>query len=205
MKKLPVGIESFKELIDWDYYYVDKTLFIKELLDDRNKVSLFTRPRRFGKTLAMSMLQTFFEDERDLKGKKKDNRAYFERTEIIGAGEAYLHHMGQYPVISLSLNSAKQPEYQMVCACMEEEIQNEFDRHFMCWRGMPFRNRIGQTHPRTILCGSWWKGLTGQSEKKLRIWRQAVSLRNRSTRISPMRKFTAHRITSGTFSFSQDI
>lgn len=135
MKKLPVGIESFQELMSWDYYYVDKTLFIKELLDDRNKVSLFTRPRRFGKTLAVSMLRTFFEDARDLEGNRVDNRAYFNGTKILDAGDGYLRHMGQYPVISLSLKSAKQPDYEMAYACLKEEIQNEFDRHFYVTQG----------------------------------------------------------------------
>ena len=62
-KKLPIGIEDFKEIIEKDCYYVDKTLFIKELLDNSSKVRLFTRPRRFGKTLALSMLRYYFEKE----------------------------------------------------------------------------------------------------------------------------------------------
>ena len=61
MKPLPIGIDDFKKLIDKKYYYVDKTLLIKELLDKKAEVTLFTRPRRFGKTLNMSMLQYFFE------------------------------------------------------------------------------------------------------------------------------------------------
>ena len=64
-KKLPIGIEDFKEIIEKDCYYVDKTLFIKELLDNSSKVRLFTRPRRFGKTLALSMLRYYFEKEYD--------------------------------------------------------------------------------------------------------------------------------------------
>lgn len=135
MKKLPIGIESFKELMSWDYYYVDKTLFIKELLDERNKVSLFTRPRRFGKTLAISMLRTFFEDERDLEGKKIDNRGFFDGTNILSARDLYLQYMGQYPVISLSLKASKQPDYEMSYACLKEEIQNEFDRHLYVMKG----------------------------------------------------------------------
>ena len=62
---LSIGIENYKELISREYYYVDKTLLIKELLDKGEKVNLFTRPRRFGKTLALSMIQTFFEKEMD--------------------------------------------------------------------------------------------------------------------------------------------
>ena len=60
MKPLPIGVDDFKKLIDENYYYVDKTLLIKELLDNKGEVNLFTRPRRFGKTLNMSMLQYFF-------------------------------------------------------------------------------------------------------------------------------------------------
>lgn len=63
-KPLPIGVESFKELITQGYYYVDKTLFIKELIDKRGKVNLFTRPRRFGKTLNLSMLRYFFENRK---------------------------------------------------------------------------------------------------------------------------------------------
>ena len=62
---LPIGIENYAEMIEKGYYYVDKTLFIKELLDRKGKVNLFTRPRRFGKTLNMSMLQYFFEKSRN--------------------------------------------------------------------------------------------------------------------------------------------
>lgn len=68
-KALPVGIEDFKEIILKNYYYIDKSLFIKELLDNGSKVSLFTRPRRFGKTLALSMLRYFL--KRNLQRKEK--------------------------------------------------------------------------------------------------------------------------------------
>ena len=64
-KRIPIEIESFKEIVEMDYYFVDKTLMIKELLDQAGKVSLFTRPRRFGKTLNLSMLRYFFEDAGD--------------------------------------------------------------------------------------------------------------------------------------------
>lgn len=67
-KPIPIGIEYYKEIIDKDYYYVDKILLIKDILDAGSKVSLFTRPRRFGKTLALNMLKTFFEDERGSGG-----------------------------------------------------------------------------------------------------------------------------------------
>lgn len=81
-KALPVGIEDFKKIIDKKYYYIDKTLFIKELLDNGSGVSLFTRPRRFGKTLALSMLRYFFEKELTKEGKKIDNSYLFEGLKL---------------------------------------------------------------------------------------------------------------------------
>ena len=83
-KPLPIGVDNFEKLIENEYYYVDKTLLIKELLDNKADVNLFTRPRRFGKTLNMSMLQCFFEDERHWNtGEKKDNTALFNGMNTI--------------------------------------------------------------------------------------------------------------------------
>ena len=90
---LPIGIENYAEMIEKGYYYVDKTLFIKELLDRKGKVNLFTRPRRFGKTLNMSMLQYFFEKS------ERDHTPLFTGTKIMKAGEKYVSEMGRYPVI----------------------------------------------------------------------------------------------------------
>ena len=128
-KALPVGIEFYKQLIEKPYYYVDKTLIIKELLDGGGAVSLFTRPRRFGKTLTLTMLKTFFEDERDESGRKLDNVHYFEGMKIMEAGEAYTRHMGKYPVIFLSLKSAKQPDFEMAYESLLDEITREYVRH----------------------------------------------------------------------------
>ena len=128
-KKLPIGIEDFKEIIEKDCYYVDKTLFIKELLDNSSKVRLFTRPRRFGKTLALSMLRYYFEKEITVEGKAGYNSRLFRGLKILDAGESYLSHMGQYPVISLSLKSAKQPSFEMAYASILDELALEFDRH----------------------------------------------------------------------------
>lgn len=85
-KALPVGIEDFKKIIDKKYYYIDKTLFIKELLDNGSGVSLFTRPRRFGKTLALSMLRYFFEKELTKEGENIDNSYLFEGLKFMDAG-----------------------------------------------------------------------------------------------------------------------
>ena len=128
-KPLPVGVDIFEKLITQEYYFIDKTLLIKDLLDKKGDVNLFTRPRRFGKTLNISMLQYFFEDAREHDGTKKDNRYLFEGLNIMQAGEKYLSHMGQYPVINLSLKSAKQPDFELAYAMLKREIEDEFGRH----------------------------------------------------------------------------
>lgn len=83
LKPLPIGVEHFEKLITRGYYYVDKTMFIKDLLDRKGDVNLFARPRRFGKTLNMSMLQYFFEDSRKEDGSKEDNSCLFEGLDIL--------------------------------------------------------------------------------------------------------------------------
>ncbi len=123
LKALPIGVDNFEKLITRDYYYIDKTLLIKDLLDNKADVNLFTRPRRFGKTLNMSMLQYYFEK------REEDNAYLFENLNIMKAGEEYTSHMGEYPVINLSLKSAKQPNFEFAFKCMKEEITNEFRRH----------------------------------------------------------------------------
>lgn len=128
-KRIPIGIEFYKEIIEKNYYYADKTLLVKELLEQGGKVNLFTRPRRFGKTLALTMLRTFFEAEIDRNGVQADNRHYFQGTKIMDAGEEYTRHMGQYPVVFLSLKSAKQPTFEMAYEMLKRQIKEEFDRH----------------------------------------------------------------------------
>ncbi len=128
-KPLAIGIENYREIIEKSYYYVDKTLMIKDILDKGGKVNLFTRPRRFGKTLALSMLRTFFENEVEVDGAVTDNSHYFDGMKIVEAGEPYTRHMGQYPVISLSLKSAKQPDFQLAYECLVEQISIEYKRH----------------------------------------------------------------------------
>lgn len=122
-KPLPIGIDNFEKLITRDYYFVDKTLLIKDLLDNKADVNLFTRPRRFGKTLNLSMLQYFFENS------EKDNSYLFEDLNIMKAGEKYISHMGKYPVINLSLKSAKQPTFELALKCIKDELVDEFRRH----------------------------------------------------------------------------
>lgn len=133
MKKvIPIGIDNFKEIITGRYYYVDKTLLIKELLDLTGKVNLFTRPRRFGKTLNLSMLQAFFENTGDEEENQK-RRELFKHLQIMNAGDAYTSHMGQYPVIFLTLKSAKQRTFQSALFKIKECISQEYRRHaFVC-------------------------------------------------------------------------
>jgi hypothetical protein len=104
-------------------------MFIKQLIDNKASVNLFTRPRRFGKTLNMSMLQYFFEDAKERDGKKQDNSYLFDGLDIMSQGEKYLSHMGQYPVINLSLKSGKQPDFDMARDSLTDEIQKEYFRH----------------------------------------------------------------------------
>ena len=127
-KALPIGYEDFGEIISNNFYYVDKTLFIKELLDKKGKANLFTRPRRFGKTLNMSMLRYFFEDTGNAENNAQ-NKRLFDGLEIMSAGEKYLSHMQKYPVISLSLKSSKQPTWELAYESLKEAIGNEFQRH----------------------------------------------------------------------------
>ncbi|MFT8350747.1 AAA family ATPase [Clostridium saccharoperbutylacetonicum] len=122
-KPLPIGIDNFEKIVTRGYYFIDKTLLIKDLLDNKADVNLFTRPRRFGKTLNISMLQYFFENS------SKDNSYLFEGLNIMKSGEQYTSHMGQYPVINLSLKSAKQPNFQMAYECIIDEISKEYARH----------------------------------------------------------------------------
>ncbi len=120
-KPLPIGVEFFEEFKRNDYYYVDKTLFIKELLDKKGKVNLFTRPRRFGKTLTLDMLRCFFEEGGD--------PSLFEGLKIMEAGEKYTSMMGKYPVIFLTLKSAKTGDEKSAFEALRYEIASEFKRH----------------------------------------------------------------------------
>lgn len=128
-KKVPIGYEDFKRIIDEDMYFVDKSLMIRDILDYKGSVNLYTRPRRFGKTLNLSMIRRFFEDELDADGKNVVNAYLFDKLKIKECGEEYMAHQGRYPVINLSLKSGKQPTYEMAAASLVDEIAKEFKRH----------------------------------------------------------------------------
>ena len=141
-KKISIGVEDFKEIINKNGYFVDKTLMIKKMIESNAKVTLFTRPRRFGKTLNQFMIRRFFEDEITEKGKKVDNGYLFDGLKIAECGEEILKHQQQYPVIFLTLKSAKQPTYEMAYACLVDEICKEFERHSYVLQGeLSQRNR----------------------------------------------------------------
>lgn len=123
-KKLPIGIENFEDMIKENYYYVDKTGLIKQLLNEHGLVNLFTRPRRFGKSLNMSMLKYFFEIGND--------QAIFEGLEISKDKELCDQYQGKFPVISVSLKGAKAGNYEdakaMMKYIMAAESRRLYDR-----------------------------------------------------------------------------
>ena len=127
-KALPVGVENFEDMVKSGYYYVDKTMLIKELMDLKGKVNLFTRPRRFGKTLNLSMLRYFFEDTGDVD-KNEQYQTLFQGMKIMEAGENCTNQMGMYPVFELTLKSAKQEEYDTAYYMIQTALSTEFERH----------------------------------------------------------------------------
>ncbi|MBQ8924348.1 MAG: AAA family ATPase, partial [Lachnospiraceae bacterium] len=129
MKKIGIGYEDYKRFIDDDMYYIDKTMLIYDVIEKGGAVTLFTRPRRFGKSLALSMLRTFFELEYDYDGNVIDKKRYFEGKKIMNADDKILSMMGKYPVIKLSLKSAKQPNFIEAALQLRDEIVSEFNRH----------------------------------------------------------------------------
>ena len=116
-KAVPVGIEDFERIINEDYYYVDKTILIEELLINRAPVTLFTRPRRFGKTLNMSMIKSFF----DIKN-KEENKKLFENLKI--SNSEYMSEQGKYPVIFISLKDLKGNSWEENFILIKKYIKN---------------------------------------------------------------------------------
>lgn len=121
-KPLPIGVSDFKSATT-NYYYVDKTLLIRDFLNAIPMVSLFTRPRRFGKTLNMDMLRVFFEK------KPEDTSIYFKDKYIWQCGDYYTKHQGQYPVIFLSFKDVKCSSWQETFQKISKLISLEFMRH----------------------------------------------------------------------------
>lgn len=123
-KALPIGIKSFNRLVTDDYYFVDKTLMIKEFLERKSEVTLVTRPRRFGKTLNMSMLAEFFDIT-------KDSAAIFKGTKIMET--EYAKEMNQYPTIFVTFANAKK-EKQSIVSTIKEQIYREWEKYSCIFR-----------------------------------------------------------------------
>ena len=122
MKKLPIGLSDFKELIEENYYYFDKTNLIDEVIKDGSKVKLFARPRRFGKTLNMSMLKYFFDIKKAQENRKLFKDLYIEKTENF-------KEQGQYPVVFLSLKDLKARTWEEMERGIKNLLQEVFSEH----------------------------------------------------------------------------
>lgn len=121
-RPLPIGVSDFRDACD-TYYYIDKTLLIKDFLDERPVVSLFTRPRRFGKTLTMDMLRTFFEKS------EEDTSKYFRDKKIWACGAQYQKFQGKFPVIFLTFKDVKRETWEETYDLIAQLITQEYRRH----------------------------------------------------------------------------
>ena len=119
MKKIPTGIKSFSKLKEENYYFVDKTLMIKDFLEIGSEVTLVTRPRRFGKTINMSMMSEFFDIT-------KDSKEIFKGTKIMDT--PYVSEINQYPTIFISFADAKRDK-ETVVSTIRTQIQNQWDKY----------------------------------------------------------------------------
>ncbi|MGE5343052.1 MAG: AAA family ATPase [Candidatus Omnitrophota bacterium] len=142
MKKLPIGVSDFRKVIENDYYYVDKTLFIKEVIDSGDSVLLIPRPRRFGKTLNISMLGYFYNccpvnvnpDSDGVSAPAEipspgDYKHLFHSLAISGAGSDYLNKMGKHPVIFMSFRNIKAMDWDSCLDSIKKVIQKEYLKH----------------------------------------------------------------------------
>ncbi|MCP5106439.1 MAG: AAA family ATPase, partial [bacterium] len=140
-KKLPIGKSDFKKIIEDNYCYVDKTLFIKEVIDKGDTILLIPRPRRFGKTLNLSMLKYFYDCCPETPSSRTKNLStgtgpgnsygkLFDSLAIGKAGPKYLDHMGKHPVIFLSFKTIKEPDWEITYRKIKKLILDEYSRHY---------------------------------------------------------------------------
>ena len=156
-KKLPIGIDGFEKLRTNDFYYADKTLFIKELLQNWGEVNLFTRPRRFGKTLNMSMLKSFFEIGSD--------PALFDGLKITQEKEWCEEYMGKFPVISISLKSVDGLDFKTALAALKTVIGNEAIRFQFLKESEKLSAEEKEAYARLIKVGSGEDGIYAMTDK----------------------------------------
>ena len=143
-KKLPLGIESFEKIRTQDFYYVDKTVMIRDLIQRWGEVNLFTRPRRFGKSLNMSMLKAFFE----IGG----NRALFDGLKISEEKEICEEYMGKFPVISISLKDVEGSDYDVARTLLCSVIGNEALRFYELLKSSPKLNEVERRQYEQLVC-----------------------------------------------------
>ena len=156
-KKLPIGLDGFEKLRTNDFYYADKTLFIKELLQNWGEVNLFTRPRRFGKTLNMSMLKCFFEIGSD--------PALFAGLKIMQEKALCEKYMGRFPVISISLKSVSGRRFDSALAALKTVIGDEARRFNFLRTSVRLSEDEKESYTRLIKTGSGEDGLYAMTEK----------------------------------------
>ena len=167
-KKLPVGIENFEEFSSENFYYVDKTLFIKELLQNWGKVNLFTRPRRFGKSLNMSMLKCFFETG--------DDPTAFDGLKIMEEKDLCEKYMGKFPVISISLKSVDGLTYESASVALRTVIGNEAGRFRFLKNSDKLTNDEKEAYAQLTEVGSSQGGIYTMTEKIAEASLQTLSL-----------------------------
>ncbi len=143
-KKIPVGVSDFKKMISENYYYVDKTLFIKEVIDRGDTILLLPRPRRFGKTLNISMVKYFYDCCPETESSESDTSSHeskqpaagntyknlFDSLAIQNAGQEYRDQMGQFPVIFLTFKNIKESDWESCLSKIKQLIQDEYSRHY---------------------------------------------------------------------------
>ena len=136
-KKLPIGIDIFEKLDREEFYYVDKTGMIEDLLQNRSEVNLFTRPRRFGKSLNMSMLKAFFEIGGD--------PGLFKGLKISTNKELCEKYMGQFPVISISLKSVEGLDFEAAKKALKDILGEEAGRFYFLTQSSKLTNEEIET------------------------------------------------------------
>ncbi|RMG85757.1 MAG: AAA family ATPase, partial [Bacteroidetes bacterium] len=123
MKQIIKGHSDFKYIVSNNGYFVDKTLLVKEFLENADHVMVIPRPRRFGKTLNLSMIEHFFDI-------RKQESARFFSSFNISKDQAFCEkHQNKYPVINLTLKSAKSPNWEACLKCLKQEVFNQYKKH----------------------------------------------------------------------------